>query len=118
MTRAQDTRLRSLSDSELMLPHSGDDIRWCHVVDAANHDLGTIDELIVDEDERKVRFLRVRFGGILGFGASELLIPTEAVESVTERVVHVDRWRGDGTVYDPELVDPSHYAQLSDYFGY
>lgn len=118
MTRS-DPKLRPLKDSDLTLPHSGDDIRWCHVVDRAGHDLGMVDDLLIDEDERKVRFLEVASGGFLGIGELKLLIPTEAVEEITERVVHVDRWRTtDSSVYDPELVDESYYATVYDYFGY
>ena len=118
MTRS-DPKLRPLKDSDLTLPHSGDDIRWCHVVDRAGHDLGTIDDLLIDEVERKVRFLEVSFGGFLGIGASKLLIPIDAVEMISERVVHVNRWNSaDHLAYDPELVDESYYATVYDYFGY
>ena len=48
-----------------------------------------MEDLYVDEQERKVRFLDVRAGGFLGIGEKHFLVPVEAVSEVGEGRVTV-----------------------------
>ncbi|MDR7327519.1 MULTISPECIES: PRC-barrel domain-containing protein [Catenuloplanes] len=105
-----------------MLADPGDDIRGREVRDRDGEEIGTVDELLIDADEHKVRLLRVKHGGILGIGATAVFIPVDAVTGVTDATVHVGPSRERVTAapeYDPELTDePAHYEPLYDYYGY
>jgi sporulation protein YlmC with PRC-barrel domain len=114
--------LHRLSDTDLQLAHTEQDIRGFTVLDASGADVGQVDDLIIDADERKVRFLRVASGGFLGFGANTFMIPVEAIKDVRERTVHVDRERhlvAGAPQYDPELEpQPELMNNLYGYYGY
>jgi len=66
--------IRRLSDSKLTVKHPDEDVRGRKVLDKAGEDIGTVDELFIDDRESKVRFLRVEAGGVLGIGAKVVLI--------------------------------------------
>ena len=108
--------LRPLKDSGLFINNPLDDIRWRTVIDSAGHELGRVDELLIDWDQRKVRFLRVISGGFLGLRTFKTLIPVEAVANITPDVVRLNvPDRGvSPPAYDPKLDD----APIYDYFGY
>ena len=57
------TRLR---DTDRTVSNSNEDIRGRMAKDKDGHDLGTIEGLLVDDAERKVRFMEVASGGFLG----------------------------------------------------
>jgi sporulation protein YlmC with PRC-barrel domain len=91
------------------------------VIDANDDEIGKIDELLIDDDELKVRFLRVASGGILGIGRDKVLIPVEAIAAIEDDVVRIDqsRERIEGAPnYDPELVDEDYFRRLYGYYGY
>ncbi|WP_199516692.1 PRC-barrel domain-containing protein [Nucisporomicrobium flavum] len=116
------TSLIKLSDSDQILADPGEDIRGRQVRDADGDDLGTVDDLLIDDGEGRVRFLRVAHGGILGFGATASFIPVDAVTRITDDTVYVgesrDRVAG-APGYDPELTEGSEYfEQLYGYYGY
>lgn len=113
--------LQPMRDAHLMTRDLGEDIRTRKVVDAAGEDIGEIEELLVDDQEEKVRFLRVASGGFLGLGQSKVLIPVEAISKIDHHVVHVDQTRErivGAPGYDPELVDDHYYEGLYGYYGY
>jgi uncharacterized protein YrrD len=60
--------LKRLSDSDLALADRHEDIRGRNVLDVAGEDLGEVNDLFIDESEKKVRFLEVSSGGFLGLG--------------------------------------------------
>lgn len=86
MTHAKQTGLVSLDDSRLALAHPADDLRGMTVVDPHHHRVGKVDDLIIDEDDRRARLLVVSSGGLLGLGISTRLIPVDAVSRVDEQV--------------------------------
>jgi sporulation protein YlmC with PRC-barrel domain len=58
-----------------------------HVIDFAVHDMdnvriGEVDDLIVDTDAGRVRFLVLGHGGFLGLGRSRHLVPVDAIQEV------------------------------------
>ena len=55
--------LLKLSDTQLTLSDPKQDIRGRKVVDSAGQDIGEIDDLMIDNKEKKVRFLQVASGG-------------------------------------------------------
>jgi sporulation protein YlmC with PRC-barrel domain len=111
-----------LSDSGRTVEDPAEDVRGRTVRDHNGEDLGMIEDLLVDTDAGKVRFLRVEHGGILGFGATPSFIPVDAVSRVTPDEVHLARSRDEiagAPRYDPELVDQQpYYDSLYGHYGY
>lgn len=121
MSATQHPILKRLSDSDLMLADAHEDIRGRKVLDRNREEIGEVDDLIIDEADRKVRFLRVASGGFLGLGATKFLIPAEAIQRTDDKHVHVDRTRQNvagAPAYDPDLVDEQYYQTLYGYYGY
>ncbi|MFC4852686.1 PRC-barrel domain-containing protein [Actinophytocola glycyrrhizae] len=110
-----------LDDTDLALADSGDDVRGRTVVDANGDEVGEVDGLIVDLDERRVRLLQVASGGFLGIGKQMVLVPVDAVTAVDD-TVHIGAERehvARGPAYDPELVlDPTTTTGFYDYYGF
>ncbi|MEV4703165.1 PRC-barrel domain-containing protein [Actinoplanes sp. NPDC049316] len=116
------TSLVKLSDSDRVLADPADDIRGRKVSDPGGEELGRVEDLLIDEDEGKVRFLRVEHGGILGFGATPSFVPVDAITDIADETVFVgesrDRVAG-APRYDPDLVQGNEYFdQLYGYYGY
>ena len=115
--------LVKLSDLDHVIADPDDDIRGRTVRDANGEDLGKVDDLLVDAKQRKVRFLRVESGGVLGIGATPSFIPIEAVTDVDEEV-HINQSANtvaDAPRYDPELVErpqTDYYDRVYGYYGY
>ncbi|GGL05934.1 PRC-barrel domain-containing protein [Mangrovihabitans endophyticus] len=116
------TTLVKMSDSSKTIADSDNDIRNRTVVDRDGSEVGFIEDLLIDSQDEKIRFLRVEHGGILGFGATPSFIPIEAITSVDEEKVHIDQSKGqvaEAPRYDPELVDESeYYNDVYGYYGY
>jgi sporulation protein YlmC with PRC-barrel domain len=116
-----DTLVR-LSETTLTVADLRADVRGRAVLDADGDEVGTVDDLLVDQGETKVRFLRVSHGGFLGIGAEHFLVPVEAVRDVTDEAVHIDRERSrltDVPGYDPDVEeDPGYYGGLYGWWGY
>jgi sporulation protein YlmC with PRC-barrel domain len=115
-----------LSDTERMTADPTDDIRGRTVRDRDGEDLGKVDDLLIDNSENKVRFLRVESGGILGLGATPVFIPVEAVTDVGEEV-RIDQSAekvAEAPRYDPDLReglpadDADFYGRVYGYYGY
>jgi sporulation protein YlmC with PRC-barrel domain len=106
-----------LQDTELTLADPADDVRGRKVVDRNGDEIGDIDGLIVDEKERRVRFLEV------GSGEPERatqLVPVDVIGGVDDRVVHIspDRIKvAGGPVLDRDVVpERPYYASLYSYY--
>lgn len=91
------------------------------VLDRDGQEIGEVDGLLIDRDERRVRLLQVASGGFLGIGKQKILVPVDAVTDVNENV-HIDTDRehvANGPAYDPELaVDQPTVNDLHGYYGY
>ncbi|MFB6555897.1 PRC-barrel domain-containing protein [Streptomyces sp. NPDC056405] len=122
MTTGNAQILNRLSDSQQTVETPEQDVRDRKVVDADGNDIGTVDDLLIDEPERKVRFLLVAHGGFLGFGETKSFIPVEAVTHITDDQVFIDQSRervAQAPVYDPDLTDePDYYSNVYGYYGY
>ncbi len=114
--------LIKLSDSDRMVGDPAEDIRGRKVQDRDGHDLGRVDDLLIDPHEQKVRMLHVAHGGILGFGATSSYVPIEAIRAIDDEVVHVAEPKqivAEAPVYDPELIDATeYYNDLYRHYGY
>ena len=116
-------RLTRLRDTDQTVSSSDEDIRGRMAKDKDGHDLGTIEGLLVDEVERKIRFMEVGSGGFLGLGESKSLIPVEAITRMTPDAVYIGHTRehvAGAPRYDPELVhtELEYFFNLYPYYGY
>ncbi|GIF01215.1 PRC-barrel domain-containing protein [Paractinoplanes rishiriensis] len=114
--------LMRLGDSGQMVADPQQDIRGRKVLDRDGHEIGKVDDLLIDSEHRKVRLLRVEHGGLFGIGATPLFIPVEAVERITDDEVGIDRSRtqvAEAPAYDPELIErDAYFNDLYGYYGY
>jgi sporulation protein YlmC with PRC-barrel domain len=115
-------RLLSIVDTGRTVADPAEDVRGKAAYDSAGEEIGKVDDLFVDDEETRVRFLQISTGGFLGIGKDRFLVPVDAVSSVTEDRVTVDRDRArltDVPGYDPELAEvPAYYANLYGWWGY
>jgi sporulation protein YlmC with PRC-barrel domain len=123
MTRTGDTAtLYTLGDRGQTVDRPEDDVRGREVNDKDGEGIGTVADLLVDDQEKKVRFLLVEHGGFLGFGETTTLIPVDAITTITESEVVIDQSRdrvAGAPGYDPDLVDDHPYhSDIYGYYGY
>jgi sporulation protein YlmC with PRC-barrel domain len=122
MATSTTASLCKLSDSLLMIADPATDVRGRKVLDRAGEDIGSIDDLMIDEHEWKIRFLRVVSGGFIGIGETMFLIPVDAVTQITHDAVQIDQTRehvAGGPGYDPELVtNETYWSNIYGHYGY
>src|SRR5665811_1389583 len=98
-----------------------EDIRGRRVKDKDGDDIGKVADLLIDDQDRKVRFLRVEHGGILGFGATASFIPVDAISRITDDDVYItqpSQHVADAPGYDPDLEDEmDYYGNIYGYYG-
>ena len=116
-------QLVRLRDTDRTVSSSDEDIRGRMAKDKDGRDLGTIEGLLIDEAERKVRFMEVGSGGFLGLGESKSLIPVEAITRVTPDAVYIGHTLehvAGAPRYDPELMhtELEYFFNLFPYYGY
>ncbi len=114
------TKLISLSDTNMSLANSADDIRGRRVFDSSGEEVGEIDDLLIDDREKRVRFMRIASGGFLGIGSQKTLIPIDAITRIDDKVVHINLMRdrvAGAPAYDPQLVTEDYYANIYGYYG-
>jgi sporulation protein YlmC with PRC-barrel domain len=124
MAVTNNRRIVSMNDTDLTPADPAEDVRGRTVVDVNGDDIGDIEDLMLDQDESKVRFLQVGAGGFLGIGERKFLIPVDAITSIDEDHVYIDRSRESiiaGPDYDPTLVrDDTNdiWANTYTYYGF
>ena len=99
--------LFSLSDEPYSLENPAEDVRNHDVIDRKGEEIGSVDDLLVDEREHKVRFLRVKEGGFLGMGGRYFLVPVDAITRIGDDKVHIDQTGehvGSGPSYEPDVA--------------
>lgn len=114
--------LRNLSDTNLTVATSEEDLRGRTVKDKDGNDIGTVADLLIDDRDRRVRFVRVESGGFLGLGEAKVFIPIESIARITDDEVFIDQSReyvAGAPGYDPDLVDKQdYYGALYGHYGY
>ncbi|MET3808486.1 sporulation protein YlmC with PRC-barrel domain [Nakamurella sp. UYEF19] len=122
MTVSENSTLYTLGDRGQTVSGSANDVRGREVKDKDGAGIGKVADLLIDEQEQKVRFLLVEHGGFLGFGEKKTLIPVDAVTKITEGEVHVDQTGEQiksAPGYDPKLInDRPYHSSLYNYYGY
>ncbi len=115
-------KLVKLGDTDLTVSNPREDIRGRRVVDPNGEEIGHVDALLIDDQESKVRFLRVASGRFLGIAEQTFLLPVDAVTRVGDDQVVVDQTReriAGAPTYDPDLTyDQEYYGGLYGYYGY
>ena len=93
MNNPEPGTLVKLSEIDETIAGRDDDIRGRTVKDVDGEDLGTVKDLLVDEAEKRVRFLEVASGGFLGIGQDTSLIPVDAISAITDDEVKIAQSR-------------------------
>jgi len=99
--------LLRLSDTDFDVQDE-QDIRGRTVIDQNGNEIGKIDDLLMDPQSRRVRFLQVTSGGFLGIGGKMLLIPVEAISRFDRNYVEIDQSMRGGLSamrYNPSMID-------------
>lgn len=115
-------RVIKLSHSEFVIEYADEDVRGRAVLTVDGEKIGNVDDLLIDKDEAKVRFLEVGHGGFLGIGERKSLIPIEAVSQLDEYHVIVDHSRehvAAAPIYNPHVVQTDPYLyEVYEHYGY
>lgn len=122
MSTQDNSTLIKLSDTGQTVDNAGDDVRGRKVKDKDGNDVGKVHDLLIDSQERKVRFLLVEHGGFLGVGETKSFIPVDAITRITDDDVYINHARdhiAGAPRYDPSLVDDrAYHGSIYDYYGY
>lgn len=114
--------LVKLGDTGKTVAGTAEDIRGYSVRTESGEEIGQVEDLLVDVEEEKVRFLIVASGGFLGIGKDKTFIPVDAVTNIQDGEVFIDRTRehvAGAPEYDPELAeDRSYYERVYGYYGF
>ena len=121
----QQPNLIKLSDSEkLLLREPLQNLRGLDVYDSNGEQIGTVEDLYVDQEAQFPRFLDVGAGGFLGIGKKHFLVPFEEVSrSVSEEERVVVRQNRDKVLGSPDF-DPDEMPEVDlqravyAYYGY
>jgi sporulation protein YlmC with PRC-barrel domain len=114
-------KLVKLGDVGQTVADKGSDIRGRQVVDKDGLKLGKIDALLIDDADRKVRFLEVETGGFLSPGERKSLIPIDAIATIDDHEVHIDqngRTVAAAPTYHPALVDETVLGNTYEHYGF
>lgn len=79
-----------LSESNTTLNNLDEDIRNRPITDTDGDEIGKVDDLFVDQETGRVRFLVVGQGGVLGVGKKHFLIPVDAITTVERHAIRVN----------------------------
>lgn len=123
MPTLENATLVKLGDTDQTVASEAEDVRGRAVKDSDGNGIGKVDELLVDDVERKVRFLVLEDGGFLGIGQTKSFIPVDAITKITPdevRIARPGKHVAGAPRYDPELVKDEHeyYGNLYGYYGF
>jgi sporulation protein YlmC with PRC-barrel domain len=72
--------LVNLNDIDLHLEEPWQDLRGLDVYDVNDDQIGSVEDVYVDREQRQARLLDVSAGGVLGVGKKHFLVPVEDVQ--------------------------------------
>jgi sporulation protein YlmC with PRC-barrel domain len=114
--------LTRLSNTHLVVGSEDDDIRGRTVKDRDGKELGHVEDLLIDQALRKVRFMLVESGGFVGLGTAKVLIPIDAITEITDVDVRINQTHehvARAPRYDPALItDRTYHGDLYDHYGH
>ena len=120
----QRSNLTKLSEMDLPLEEPWQDTRGLDVYDIIDEQIGSVEDLYVDQNTRQPRFVVVSAGGLLGVGKKHLLIPVEEVSrDISEEWVTVTEPRDkvlNTPEFDPDAgVPPANLQRaIEAYYGH
>jgi sporulation protein YlmC with PRC-barrel domain len=109
-----------LSNTNLQVADPAQDVSGYRVVDKDGQEVGEVADLILDRDERKVRFLEVAAGDLFGMGPGKSLIPLEAITRISGQVVSIDQTHQHVAAaprYHPDLMVQDDVGHLYRHYG-
>lgn len=122
MNTIDTSMLVKLSEVEETVANPDEDIRGRDVTVAGGEKIGRISDLLIDQDESRVRFLEIASGGFLGIGRDITYVPIDAITAIRSDTVEVGQTRehiAGAPIYDPELVrERETYGGILSYYGY
>jgi sporulation protein YlmC with PRC-barrel domain len=122
MSTMHHATISRLSDMGLTIIPASEDLRGRTVVDREGRVLGQVHDFLIDDEQRKPRFLLVSHRGFLGLGDSKSIIPVDAITKVTAHKVHIDHsceHVAAAPPYDPSLIDErSYHHSVYEHYGY
>lgn len=105
------------------LENLDEDLAGRAVVDRAGEQIGSVEDELVDPRRLNAPFVLVSWGGMLGIGRQQRLVPTEVVDHVDEEGgVHLGRVREVVTSGPPYADQPDeaeaerHYASVYEHY--
>lgn len=84
MSTQDETTLIKLADSDVTIAAESIDVRGYPVRDKDGEEVGQVADLLIDPQERRVRFLLVTHGGFLGIGKTESFLPVDTITDITQ----------------------------------
>lgn len=125
MTTTTASLVRLGKEKDLALAHSDEDIRGRKVLDKEGSEIAEVVDLLLDERDKKVRFLMVGSGGHgpAKIGKKKSLIPVDAITAVDKKTVTVNQ-SADHIIgapeYDPEIVavTQDYWDSVYGWYGY
>lgn len=122
MTTESNATIIKLSDIGETVASSDVDIRGRTVKDKGGKNLGKVHDLLIDDQEHRVRFLLIEHGGFLGLGETKSFIPVDAITKITDDdifISHTHEHVAKAPPYDPDLVDDrSYHGSIYGHYGY
>ena len=100
------------------LENLDDDFSGRTVYDLQSEEIGTIEDVLVDTVQLHAPFALVSWGGLLGLGKQQRLVPLEAIDRVTPDGVYLSCDKElvtNGPAYQSDLGGPdaeAHYRQV------
>jgi len=120
----QRSNLTKLSETDLPLEESWQDMRGLDVYDIQDEQIGSVADLYVDREARLASYLVVSAGGFLGIGKKHFLIPVEQVSrDVSEDRVTITAPKEkvlNSPEFDPDVGVPDADLQraIDAYYGH
>jgi sporulation protein YlmC with PRC-barrel domain len=113
--------LLRLSNTGLVLADASQDVRGLPVKDVEGATIGKVVDLLIDDTEKRVRFLLVSTGGVLGIGEERFLVPVDAIAAIHKDHVHIARTRDhvtSGPRYDPQVTHEQQEPLFADAYAF
>lgn len=112
--------LISLSDSPSLRRSNVSVYKGKVVLDRDGEEIGKVRDILIDEAERKARFLEVSTGGFLGIGRERFLIPIDSVLSMYDDRITISEARSrlsDAPSFPSATVDERYLLETYAYYG-
>jgi sporulation protein YlmC with PRC-barrel domain len=114
--------LVSLKESDLYLDEPWQDLRGFDVYDTNDDQIGSVEDVYVDREQRQAHLLDVSAGGMLGIGKKHFLVPVEEVKrAVNEKRLTVEHPKEkvmESPEFDPDEGEPKLDLQRAVYAYY